>query len=154
MDLVSSVRVEVEENPTSSAPMPDMPETPGLGRSMAVGIGLVVLLVVMAAIVVLRPSDGETADGTQRGAPTATTTTTTVPTTSLPAGVVPYGSAEPLGFEPQSDGIVRTAEGTFLGLAWRGSNNLPGLFGSVDGTTWTRLEVSQTSARKGALPQR
>ena len=70
MEEDRSVRIEVEQ--LSSGPSPEVPDGPAPPNRAGIAIGLALLVIV--AIVFLRPSDGFTAAGTQRSAPTSTTT--------------------------------------------------------------------------------
>lgn len=138
MDPQRSVRIEIDgaalvDDLDKAAPAPT-----GGGPSRGVLVVGAVLLVValVAGLRLLQPAEGESADGTQRQAPT----TTEVPAESSSEDDADDPDELPLGFEPQSDGIVRTADG-FLGLGWNIPNNgLPVLFSSNDGETWTQID--------------
>ena len=135
MDPQSSVRIEIDGSSLEAGPvaMPDSPERgPNRGR---VVLGLVLAgVALVAGLQLLQPADGESADGTQREAPSPTEE----PSEPVEDEALELGDRR-IGFEPQSDGIVRTENG-FLGLGWNIPNRgLPILFSSVDGEAWTQI---------------
>ena len=144
-----SVRIEVDPFGAGHEVSPQAPQPPSSspGRTTAVVAGIVLLAIAAIAIVLLRPSEGETAAGTQRQASTTTApTTTTRPTTTTSAvDVEPsasrIGPGESNGFQPVENGIISTGSG-FLGVsvAELGDSG-PLVFTSLDGSVWNRVET-------------
>ena len=154
MNPHSPVRVEIDSAGAVQAPTPLPDDSGGPSNSLViVAVGLVIAAVVLA-LFALRPSNGETAAGTQRQPSTTTQPTTTEPVDD-PEDVLATATTDPespaetnaptfdrtLAFEPQSDGIVRTSDG-FLGLGWSVPNDgLPVMFTSDDAETWTPIDT-------------
>ena len=139
MDADRSVRVEVEQSYAGHAPTPGTPEPPSSspGRGVAIGVGIVALIGVVLAVVLLRPSDGETAAGTQRSATTSTasTTTTAAPTTTSTTPSEAEAVDDPNAgtfdrFDPLPGNVVRTESG-FLGLSFDFEREGPSLHRTV-----------------------
>jgi len=149
MDPLSSVRVEVDGSADASVPAPSAPDPGERGsrRTVAFVVGALLAIGVAVVVFALRPSEGETAAGTQRQATTTTvpeTTTVAPPTTVLDAPVVRDVEADTNGFDPQFNEIVR-AEIGFLGLGLSTSpSDAPDLFRSVDGSSWAEVDVTIT----------
>ena len=134
----------------SAAPGAPDPPSSSPGRGVAIGVGIIALIGVVLAVVLLRPSEGETAAGTQRQASTSTAPATTAAPTPSTTNTAPLDD-EDLGvfdtgigsesFIPEPGSIVRTESG-FLGLSQPDFGfRDPELFSSPDGSTWSRVSV-------------
>ncbi len=150
MEGTSPVRVEVDGSfdAASSFPAPDAPESPDSKGPLATLVaGGVLVVAFVAALLVLRPSAGETAAGTERQATTTTTSTTVAVTTTAPAAAPMVREGDGATGNTRADifEVVRDDIG-FFGL---GFGNGPGdfeLFRSLQGVSWTPVEVEFTDS--------
>ena len=154
MDETSAVRVEVDlsfdaGSPSANPTDPDSPDSSG--RVVALGAACVLAAVFVVALILLRPSAGETAVGTERQATTTTTTTTVEVTTTVAsaAPIVRERDGEVSGREPNLNEVVRDEIG-FFGLGFGDSAGGLELYRSLRGVDWTRIEVGLTER---ALPR-
>lgn len=142
----SSVRVEFEDStlnagtePEVGAPNPNPPN-----RRLAVVGAVVVALVLVVGLLSFRPSEGETAAGTERAAPTTTvapaTTTSVTPSTTTTTRVEAAPLA-PVNAFFESD-VVRGEVG-FLALLDSTSDNdfAPSLYHSNNGLEWELVDT-------------
>ena len=129
-----SIRIEQDHA------VPDTgPSTQGSRDRGFVAAAVVLLLVVLAGFLALRPDQGQSADGTQRQAttttvvePTTTTTTTTPPEPLAAAFVDVEGSISE---------IVTTDSGYLALLDEAAPRESPPFASSINGVRWTRLET-------------
>ena len=128
-----SVRVEIDEVDSGStdAPEPEAPSPKQRSRSLLLGVCAVVVALVVA-LLAIRPSEGETAAGTQRQTPTTATVSPATSSVSTPTETV--APAIPAAFAGSD--VVWGPSG-FLALLPTGSiGSLPALYRSDDGLDW------------------
>lgn len=133
-----SVRVEIDEVDSGStdAPEPEAPSPKQRSRSLLLGVCAVVVALVVA-LLAIRPSEGETAAGTQRQTPTTATVSPATSSVSTPTETV--APAIPAAFAGSD--VVWGPSG-FLALLPTGSiGSLPALYRSDDGLDWEHVEV-------------
>lgn len=130
------------------------PPPPRTGRGPVVALALLALIAVGAAVLLLRPESGQSADGSRRQ---ATTTTILDQTSTTEEGLAPDESVVPDGLVveevaglagvdtsvgaftvvPGPDGV-----GGYFGVSTRGSTSVPDVFRSLTGQNWVRVETS------------
>ncbi len=133
-----SVRVEIGEGGSDSSDAPEPVALESRRDKRAVLIGAVLTLgLVAAALLVFRPSEGETAAGTQRQTTTSTTVSPATSLASTPTETV--APAIPAAFAGSD--VVWGPSG-FLALLPTGSiGSLPALYRSDDGIDWEHVEL-------------
>ena len=144
----SSVRVEFEDpsdTPSGELPVASPTSSPSNRRAL-VGAALLALVVLLAAIDTLRPTDGETAADdelvssttTVAPAPSAAVAPPIAPTTSGPAELLELGGES----EFVNSDVVRGEAGFLALLASDSVENSPSLYRSENGADWERVEAT------------
>lgn len=156
-----SVRIEFDDFGNDGAG-PDIPEAPESQAPKYRNAGVAILVVALLGVVFLgfRPSEGETAAGTNRGSTTiAPSTTTEVPTTTTtfdPDAPVLRRDIDVGSFLVQPDerrifdnlGSVARDDDGFLSLG-TSQGGQPEVYRSIDGTDWFPVEADFTDATTG-----
>ena len=146
-DDTASVRIVFEGGGSDVPAAPEVGPSPSGPPKGLLGIGLVVVAVVIAAVLFLRPDGDQAADGTERAIPT----TTTIPVGDEESGDdLDEEEAEELGATivplridsagPLSE-IIRTEFG-LMGLGEGVPNGDLPLFRSSNGVDWVQVEIA------------
>lgn len=138
-----SVRIELDDSGSDHqrSSVPDAPN-PESSKSRNLAIAVLVVALIGAVFLALRPNEGETAAGTDRG---TTIPAPRVASTTQPDGTQAQGQAtgEPLSFLGSE--VVRGESGFLALLASENLDNLPSLYRSDDGREWGQVVADLTS---------
>ena len=137
-----SVEVDEADDPAGGSPAPKQ------GRMLALATAGLVIVALIVAFFVLRPSEGESADGTERSAEVdADDAASESPPTDDVGDAADGAEAEAPAVAPSAPPItelVRSDDG-FLGLVSSGGS--PDLFRTTDGGEWVPVDVTVEGAR-------
>jgi len=155
-DEPRSVRIEFDDS-SSSPVAPSVGGSPGPPKRGALILGAIAVICAVGLVVLLRPAEDETADGSIRQ---STTTTIMSPSTTSPAST----STTTLGITTSArtsllptvglsefESIVRSDSLGFLALQWEeAENGPPRVSRSDDGVNWTQVSTSLDSGSDAA----